>query len=1299
MKEGEKTSDSPAGNKQKEGENKAEQTKCEGCGYRNHLKQDCWLKSHPGFNKTEESWNKSTNGKAYAAQKPSSSVLQKNKKPDGTKFNYKKPQKGESSDLIQVSDTVIINQFAYLNQATKFEFIKHPDHSVRLLTCHINFNDRQIELKALIDTGAQNSSFISNNLASNLDELGIKGSPANQRVCGGLSNACVVCAMQYTFDITYKPDIFDNVNLNKSIHLENVLAIDTPFDIIIGMPDIQKYKLIESIPSFLGGSDANCIQTAIERMHESASKRNEPGSSSIDCNNGGETNTILDGPPTQSEIVHRKDLIDSVESNEDGIHSYCPWDCTEQEEYTSETRERYKELEQDHPSMPFITTSNPEFRQNIQALCMSYPDVFKERLSTQPANIAPLTLKVDETKWHSNKTARHPRVQSGEMEKITGEHIKNMLEMNLIQTSQARTYSQVLLTPKPGSNKWRFCVDYRILNDATESLGWPIPNIKGMLMRLGRHKSKYFGILDLSSGYYQAPLAEESRPLTAFITFMGIYEWLRVPMGLKSAGSYFQQLLATIVLAGLIYFICELYIDDILVHARTEAEFLIRLEKILERCRMYNIALNPGKCKLGIEEIEYVGHKIDRNGISFTREKLDGVMDFEKPIFSKQLKQFLGLANYFKDNIRRYSQIMYPLNQLLRGYKKGERSRIQWSEEATSAYIEIKTAINNCPTLFFLDPKADVFLHTDASDYGIGGYLWQQIAGREQPVAFISKSLSGPQKRWDTPQKEAYAIFYSITQLDHLLRDIHFTVKTDHKNLVYINETASPMVVRWKIAIQGYDFHILHIPGKDNLVADGFSRLVPNVLASLVVVEPEEQEMYFCPMVIESESRIPDSVRMILKRVHNSTTGHHGVERTMQKVATICEEENKPMIENLRKHVDEFIKKCPCCQKMNFLKVPVHTKHFTVASYEPHQRLNIDTMGPFEQDEKGYKYILVVIDMFTRWVEVFALKTVESEECAEKLFEHFGRYGAPLEILTDNGTQFVNKRIAELMKLIQVDHRKTIAYSKQENGIVERCNKELMRHIRALVYEKKTPEKWSSFLPMVQRIINATKHGSTNAKPADLLFGGAINLDRSILISQTETVRTDIELSKWASDMLVRQQVMLRQAQETQMQKDERHTNKAQPPETNFEIGSYVLVEYRGGLRKGPPNKMLTNLKGPFQVLGKSGAQYTVRNLQSNKDETYHASAMQPFIYEPMDTDPADVAIRDQQEFVVEQIVQHRGSQRIRSTMEFLVKWRGFGSEHDSWEPYQNLRLVDKLHDYLRLHKMASLIPKKLETV
>ena len=112
--------------------------------------------------------------------------------------------------------------------------------------------------------------------------------------------------------------------------------------------------------------------------------------------------------------------------------------------------------------------------------------------------------------------------------------------------------------------------------------------------------------------------------------------------------------------------------------------------------------------------------------------------------------------------------------------------KILWTELATDAYNQIKLAINNCPTLYFLAEDAPVYLHTDASDYGIDAYLWQEVDGKEQPVAFISKSLTSTQKRWHTPQKEAYAIFYSITQLEYLLRGKkNFTIKTDHKNLIY----------------------------------------------------------------------------------------------------------------------------------------------------------------------------------------------------------------------------------------------------------------------------------------------------------------------------------------------------------------------------------------------------------------------------------------------------------------------------------------------------------------------------------
>ena len=155
-----------------------------------------------------------------------------------------------------------------------------------------------------------------------------------------------------------------------------------------------------------------------------------------------------------------------------------------------------------------------------------------------------------------------------------------MTKHKIVQPSQeARNYSQVLLTPKP-NGKWRFCNDYVAVNTCSKSPGWPLPKIQEMLQRIGSHKAKYYTVMDLTSGYHQAPLAESARIFTAFITFFGIFEWLRVPMGLKGAPAYFQKVLATVVLIGLIQISCELYIDDVLVYGRTFEEFLANLKKV-----------------------------------------------------------------------------------------------------------------------------------------------------------------------------------------------------------------------------------------------------------------------------------------------------------------------------------------------------------------------------------------------------------------------------------------------------------------------------------------------------------------------------------------------------------------------------------------------------------------------------------------------------------------------------------------------------------------------------------------------
>jgi hypothetical protein len=216
--------------------------------------------------------------------------------------------------------------------------------------------------------------------------------------------------------------------------------------------------------------------------------------------------------------------------------------------------------------------------------------------------------------------------------------------------------------------------------------------------------------------------------------------------------------MATIVLLGLIHVICEIYIDDILIHAQTEDEFCTNLTTILERCKTYNILLNPAKCKFGLPEVEYVGHTINSTGLHFTRSKLDSVLEFELPQVGKQLKSFIGFCNYFRDHVANFSMKMQPLNELLRDYDK--RRRLVWSDESRKAFEDMKTAVHECPTLFFMDETLPVFLHTDASKYGIGAYLFQiDKEGNEKPIAFISKSLTDTQRRWHTPQKEAYTSF------------------------------------------------------------------------------------------------------------------------------------------------------------------------------------------------------------------------------------------------------------------------------------------------------------------------------------------------------------------------------------------------------------------------------------------------------------------------------------------------------------------------------------------------------------
>ena len=509
---------------------------------------------------------------------------------------------------------------------------------------------------------------------------------------------------------------------------------------------------------------------------------------------------------------------------------------------------------------------------NIREICARHIGLFKNELGPEPARIAPFELPVQDKKWKVPKNRHASRIQSTKRQTVIRELVQSMLKSGIIVKSNASHYSQVILAPKPDGS-YRFCIDYRGLNDATEDASWPIPNIKLMLGRLGSAKADTFGVIDLTAGYHQAPITLSTRIYTAFITFMGIYHFTRLPFGPKRAPSYFQEMMASVVLMGLIYFICEVYLDDIIIYATGHEQFCERLETIFQRLEEKNISIKATKLKLGMKKVEYVGREISKEGITMSSKKIRGVTDFPMPRRTTELRSFLGLLNYFRDHVPNHSNDVAPLQKMIK-HASTKQTLLQWTDEAADAFYEIKQRIAESPLLYFIHDTAPITLMTDASDYGIGGYLYQLVDEEKQLVALVSKSLTKAQLKWSTIQKEAFALYYCCAYLDALLRDRKFTILTDHKNLTFIEKDKNEMVGRWRVALQELDYTIGYVPGKDNSIADAMSRLCLNgmekksaVVSSLHVKKTTTNEQH-----------------EMIKSCHNESVGHGGVLRTLRNL-------------------------------------------------------------------------------------------------------------------------------------------------------------------------------------------------------------------------------------------------------------------------------------------------------------------------------------------------------------------------------------------------------------------------------
>jgi hypothetical protein len=883
-----------------------------------------------------------------------------------------------------------------------------------------------------------------------------------------------------------------------------------------------------------------------------------------------------------------------------------------------------------------------------------FPTVFNEELPSQAAAVPPLKIELKDPQVLPKSSA--PRRQSPVVRKFIADTVQDLLTNGFIVPSSSPVASPVVVVRTPSRDP-RMCVDYREVNAMTLPLNHPLPNLKGILSRLRGHK--FFCKLDLRKGYHQALVDPASRFLTAFVTEEGQFEYIRIPFGLRNAPAYFQNVISKHVLAGLVCSICEVYIDDVIVVGESFAELRDNTYAVLKRFADHGLVVHPRKWIFGVEQVEFLGHVVSSKGITLSDTKKQGLVDLQCPKDKSTLKSFIGLANYFRDFVPNFSSRIGMLTGLA-----SPKSVFVWNDELQAQFEDVRKAILNAPMLFHIDYSLPLVLRTDASQFGVGGMLLQICRGIEQPICFVSKKLSPEARRWSTIDQEAFAIFYAVTSLRHYLFGHPFVIETDHNNLQYISKYVDGRVGRWRLALQEYDFIVQHIAGATNTVADGLSRCC--------VVSSGEPPVEQAVDVAQDAISILDPKQLIAK-FHDDTAGHCGIQTTIKKISDAGHRWS-----TLRRDVVEFIHSCPICQKLRVTeKEDAPLEQHVIDAYEPFQEISLDSIVNLPPDENDNTCILVVIDNFTKFVELFAVADVSAITAAQCLLSVVGRYGCIETIRSDRGGQFVSDVFQHLVNLMGSKQLLTIGYRPQGNGIVERVNAEVIRHLSAIVHSRRVKGVWSIGLPMVQRIINATVHSTTGYAPSTLLFGQRLHLDRAILTPFP--LQEEVAIAPYVQKLHRYQCEAIKASQEYLAQQMDIRVNSQKGPFKQFNRGDYVVVRAHFD-----PNddKFSFRYRGPYLVTESHNNLYSCMDLRTRKIHVFDVSTLKLFRVDES-TDPLSVAIMDVNEDIVDCIIGHEAGKKGKKSHKFRVQ---FMDGSVSLLPYMEVRNLEALDKYLQLN-------------
>lgn len=623
------------------------------------------------------------------------------------------------------------------------------------------------------------------------------------------------------------------------------------------------------------------------------------------------------------------------------------------------------------------------------------------------------------------------------------------------------------------------------------------------------------------------------------------------------------------------------------------------------------LTINLEKCSFFKDRVTFLGYDISEEGVRPSVRKLDAIKDYPTPKTIHQVRQFLGLINYFRKFIRNCALICKPLTNLLK-----KDAVWQWGSDQEQAVKILKDMLINNAMLNIFDPKLPVTLYTDASRDGIASIIMQTTEGGEKPVYFYSRQTSDDEKKFHSFELELLAIVAGLQKFRHYLLGTNFKIITDCNAVRHAlgKKEIVPRISRWVLYTQEFTFEIAHRAGSQMQHVDALSRNpvrdveelsivtknVNNITEGDWLLSVQLQDSSICSIrdiILSGEAElhkkifneyevlgnkvyrrtefgrrwvVPKQSIWYVIRANHDDVGHFAVDKTVERI------KSKYWFPRLRKIVAKYIKNCLNCIYYKNIHGKKPGKLFPIPKHaRPFHTLHVDHLGPFVRTTLGNCYLLVLVDSFTKFVFISAVKNTKSKVVINEFKKIFKIFGNPKRLVCDASTAFTSNLFTNYCKDRNIRAHIIATAVPRSNGQVERYNQTILEALRSMGADTEN-NKWDEHIASIQQGINTTVNRTTSAVPSEVFFGYRIRMNNDMITDDSNTEHSvDVTALRRMVDANIKRDAEKQKASFDAKRKDA----------PVYSVGDLVVLKIPSYSNEGQSRKLMPLYKGPFQVV------------------------------------------------------------------------------------------------------------------